>query len=41
MIAQQYKIDIIMNLVFIILGPFLKNIKFIRLILVTNIFKSA
>jgi len=42
---KKYEIDVILNLVFITLGPFLQIIKFIicisvdGLILITNIFK--
>jgi len=35
----KYKVDVILDLVLIILGPFLKNINVDRFILITDIFK--
>jgi len=40
MILHQNKINVILNLIFIIFGAFLQIINFDRLILITKIFKS-
>jgi len=40
MVLQKYKIYVILDLVFIIPGPFLQIINFDKFLLITNIFKS-
>jgi len=40
MVSQNYKICVIFNLVFIMLELFLQIINVVRLMLITNIFKS-